>query len=292
MGDNFLGVQLPDNFGSDSANTGLAPESNEQSISKDNQSETTSPTQKELMDLDKLERFRFQGKEWTAKDLRSAYMRQQDYTKKTQELSETRKYAENFDADLQSVLENPQLLNEMRTVYPPSYVAIAEKILSRTTSQKPSQEANPVAGSETQIPKEFLDRFSKLENTLAGYEREKYQAEIAKNEAWLDKTYSNLSKKYPHAHEEVVTARAAFLRERGHEINDKVLENIFREVNKNFQERYVKATQKQQSEQLSTNLRAKDIGAGGGIPGSPPVKPKNFAEARNAALEHFTGKSR
>ncbi len=305
MGNPF-GVELPDNFGSSTAEsspvTESAPQGNESFQRNDNNTETTGKPVDGVLDLDKLDRFRFQGKEWTAKDLRSAYMMKQDYTRKTQEVSETRKYADNFDADLSSILENPQLLDEMRKVYPASYVAVAEKVLARAQAQGSSPSSNS-QGTTTQtnpefekFRKEFEDfkskEFSGLKNTISGYEREKHQAEIAKAEAWLDKTYANLGKKYPNAMEEVVTARAAYLREQGNNITEQVIERLFKDVDKMMSEKFNSRAQKRVSGQLDANLRGKDTGAGGGIPGSPAVKPANMKEAKEAALKYFEGRNR
>lgn len=302
MGNPF-GVELPDNFGSSNASTdtGSAPEvtNNEQSFSKEGlNTETTNKSVQDILDLDKLDRFRFQGKEWTAKDLRNAYMMRQDYTRKTQEISETRKYVDNFPADLKSVIENPDLIHDLRAVYPAEFVEIAEKALAMRQGNPGSSQTTSAQGAQNTPPElaNVLKDLSSLKSEMSAYKQEKYQAEIAKSEAWLDKTYASLTEKYPFTKRpgatEIVTARAAYAREQGYEINEKVLESFFRDVNKMFKDEQVSRTKAQISGQSNANLRGKDTGAGGGIPGSPAVRPKSMREAKEAALDYFTGRSR
>src|SRR5271166_2884879 len=72
----------------------------------------------ELIDLDKLERFLWKGKPTTRKEFESGWLRQQDYTRKTQALKEsqakaeieTRKFQDNLDADLEKLRQNPSLI--------------------------------------------------------------------------------------------------------------------------------------------------------------------------------------
>jgi hypothetical protein len=75
----------------------------------------------ELVDLDTMDKFKFGGREWTPKELEAAYMRQQDYSRKTQEIAQERKYYDNLPYDLDMVKNNPALVNQFKQVYPAKF---------------------------------------------------------------------------------------------------------------------------------------------------------------------------
>lgn len=310
-----LNVNLPDDVGqgnylnqgaSDTASETTNHQAPDATVSKaETSTETTRGTSlKELLDLDKLDRFRFEGKEWTPKEAREALMRREDYTRKTQEVAEARKYATNFPHDLKALKINPSLISQFEKIYPPEYVEEAKEILkllnARTEREEQPEHTAPVS-EQSAVPKEFEAYLKKalapLQEELGGYksaltsfqERE-YQAQVAEKAAWLDKTYNALSKKYPNADEELVTARAEYIRSQGNEITEQVLDRIFRDVDGKFSEKYKSTYQNKVKDQLEANAKGKDIGAGGGIPGSPAVRPKNMKEAKEAALAHFEGR--
>lgn len=282
-----FGVELPDNLGQQTSapdTTSEAPEGHApETVSKAGQPEATdSPTKSELLDLDKLERFRFQGKEWSAKDLRNAYLMREDYTRKTQALSKEReaiteaaKYRDNFDTDLQSVIANPKLLDQMRSVYPKEYVAVAEKILGRL--ERPQL-----------TPKETDPEFQQLKGELAEWRREREEQEVKNVETWLDTTYQKLSTKYPDANSELVTARAEAASKQGTQITEAVLDKLFKQSHAEtlgLKSKWEKATKDKATKQIKTGAEGRDIGPGGGIPGSAPRGFKTIKEATSAFLQ-------
>ena len=101
--------------------------------------------QSEITELEKLERFKFKGEEWTPKKAEQAFMRQQDYTKKAQELAEQRKeyeselkhreYRSNLKADINHVLKNPSLADEFKKIYPEEYHYALELALGKNQHQ-------------------------------------------------------------------------------------------------------------------------------------------------------------
>src|SRR4051812_16401412 len=60
-------------------------------------------------DLGKIDKFNWEGEEWSVKDLKNAVLRQKDYSQKTEAIAQDRKYYENLSFDLAKVRENPAL---------------------------------------------------------------------------------------------------------------------------------------------------------------------------------------
>jgi hypothetical protein len=78
-------------------------------------------TPQTVAELDKLEKFKFEGQEYTPQELKNAILRQSDYTRKTQEFSQERRFYDNLQADLRSVRSNPALAAEFRRTYPEKF---------------------------------------------------------------------------------------------------------------------------------------------------------------------------
>lgn len=273
-----FGVELPADIGS-APNSApemggdSAPESGTE-FSGTNKSDTTKAPQ-ELMDIDKLEKFRFNGREWSAKDLKDAYLMREDYTRKTQELSETRKYQDNFATDLSTLRENPKLFSEFARIYPSEYVKLARKLLG--SNQTPQ---TPGATNQTPQHDERLDRLTEIEDKLGNWEKAQHQAEVQKIQSWLDNQYTALSQKFPHANHEAVTARAEVLDRNGTEITQNVLEKLFKQNDAEVKAVMDKMYKAKVTKQLEANAKTKDMGPGGGVPSQAPKSPKTFKEAR------------
>lgn len=301
-----FGVQLPDNMESSIESTGNSSDSQSggagtvpapEIVTKDARpaeiTETGTPQpaptrqqlEQALTDLDKLERFRFGGREWSPKELKSATMLQSDYTRKTQELTETRKYVDNFSVDLQTVLKDPAAWGQFQKVYPKEFVAIAKEILdNRVREAAPQQNADP-----SERPDPYAKRFERIEGVLGNWEKAQHQAEVEKTEAWLDNQFDTLSKKFPRAQSEVVSARAEAAHKNGIEITDKVLEKLFRQNHEETQAAWEKHYKEKVDQQLKAGSKAKDVGPGGATPSAAPVVPKTMKEARRALDEHLEG---
>lgn len=298
-----FGVQLPDDLGKNTApvNEGGAPDgasptgaqqdlSPEGSPSGETSTKAPSPevTKQDILDLDKLERFRFDGKEWNRNDFKNSYLMQQDYTRKTQELAETRKYVDNFQVDLQTVISDPTRMKEFRAVYPKAYVQVVEKVLERLKPQATPPSAPQVSTPNDDLAKRFEERFSKLENSLSRidtWEEQQRQNEVKSIESWLDNQYQTLSKKYDLADQEVVTARAQVLSDNGQKIDEKVLEKLFEKHHNEVKERWEKTYKEKVTKQKEAGAKSKDMGTGGGTPSGQPRQVKTIKEATKIALE-------
>jgi hypothetical protein len=269
-----FGVELPEDLGS---KTEVSGETAEQ---KDLETKSSpEDTKDDVLDLDKLEKFRFDGREWSAKDLKNAYLMQSDYTRKTQEIAKERQYVENFSYDLDAVIKNPSLLDKMREVYPRKYVEHAERVLS---SVGKSNQSSSEPGTK-EDPK-LLSELSSIKSDISEWKEAQRQAELKSITSWLDNQYDSLSKKFPYANQDAVTMRAQYLNEQGTKITEKVLEKLFETNNsevKSLMDRMYKDTAKKQ---IEVNGKAKDVGAGGGVPGGAPRGFKTIKEATNAFL--------
>lgn len=243
--------------------------------------------EKEALDLDKLESFRFAGRNWTPKDLKNAYLMREDYTRKTQEIAEARKYADNFTVDLQAVIQDPGLIEKLRAVYPKAYVDVAEKVLARMQPSVPgTQQAAPTQNADPALQKWREQVESKL-SRLDQWEEAQKHAEIEKIESWLTNTYDTLSKKYPLADNEVITARAQVLSDNGHKIDEKVLDKLFKQNDEETKTRWEKVYKEKVNKQLEAGQRSKDTGSGGGVPGNAPRGFKTIKEATQTMLKDF-----
>lgn len=292
-----FGVTLPDDLGQKTVET-PEPKVETTQDPKVSTAEATSPETTEekleaLFDLDKVKRFRFEGRDWTPKEFREEYknrgLRQEDYTKKTQEVAESRKYATNFHHDLSKVVENPELLEEFKRIYPQEYHDVAEAILERLSTTQSKGQSNTTTESNP-----YDERFTKqdkyikqLESRLARWEGKLEQNERKEIGHWLDNQYATLAKKYPDAVQEIVSARAEMAAAKGVEITEEVLDKLFKQVDTEMRTHFESKYKEKVQKQLEVGAKSKDIGAGGGIPGQAPKGAKNLREARDQMLSDF-----
>lgn len=245
---------------------------------------SNTPTIQEIVELDKLDRFKWNGREWTPKDLKDAALRQEDYTKKTQEVSEARKYAENFAADLDLVRENPALLSELKKLYPPSYVKVAERVLkhlSTSEPEKPAAAATRVSAlDETRVQKLLEEKLNPLLEWKESQDKERHEAQVESRGREIDSWFDKYSKKYSNADLEVINARALSAVEQGVQISEQVIEKLFKAHHEEVEKRYTERYRKQIEEQQKANRSAQDAGPGGGVPGKAPVEVKTMKDAR------------
>jgi hypothetical protein len=273
----------------DQSDNAQAPsvEATSEEVKSNNQSELAPESnQPSLAELEKLERFKFDGQEWTPKDLKNSILRMNDYTRKTQELAETRKsieteqlYRDNFQVDFKKVLQNPELIEVFRTYYPAHWVKVAEQLLETTKSHpKASETPNQSTPQGSGLDSSVLKKIDYIEKTFQ-------QREVEALEKSLDMEFTKLTSKYPKANPELALARAQLLSDQRVDIlKEGKLEEIFKSLNdiestreKQWRENLIK-------EQKQANAKARDIGKGGGTPGKAPEK-MDFRQAREHMLK-------
>lgn len=253
-----------------------------------NQTQETPKEQPSIIDLDTMEKFKFGGREWTPKELKSAYMMQSDYSKKTAEIAQERKFSENLIHDLrtirQKMADNPAIIDEFKRIYPKKYHAYADEMLDLLRStQKPTQQMQQPQSPS--LPPEIQRKIDLLEEKMGTYERNTFEAEVAKHASELERTLSTLSQKYPFADEEQVLSRAQALRERGEELDQKAWDGLFKMVNEK-NENFLKQRQSEMIKKQNTaNQKAKDVASGGGTPAQAPRKFRTIKEASEAAIK-------
>ncbi len=291
MGEGFAGVDL-DTALSDAAPEGVSPPTDtpQADVKTTGEAESRGAPKDNVLDLDKLERFRFENRELTPKELKRALLRQEDYTKKTTELAKEREtveqskqefnwYSRNFQADLPRVLKNPALLKEMAKHYPAEFVQRAEEIVKSlggrdTNPNAPKVDDNPLAREIEELKEWKGDIVSQIQ-----------EANAAKADALLDTWYSACEKKYPEADVESVTNRAKLVAQNlegqrpPKQFTQEHLERIFKADHEAREERYAKKYRAKVEEQKGASSKAKDSGAGGGTPGHAPVKARTIKEA-------------
>lgn len=292
-----FGVELPENLGSESTEaapetSSSAPESTapEKSLSE---APSTQTPKKDFLDLDKLERFRFSGREWSPDELKKSILRNSDYTKKMQELSRQRedferrntevstnqRFAENFHFDLQKVIAQPALLSELAKVYPPQYVQAAKNVLAKlgVNEQADPQKAQSV---DPRVQAELAE----MRNWMQGQQAREREQEIARIGADLDTKFQKLGTKYPEADPEVVNTRAqAVVASQKAPITDAQLEKLFKQHHDQVEQRLVERQRARVEAQRKANQKGKDMGPGGGVPGQAPKK-LTIKEATQQAL--------
>lgn len=224
------------------------------------------------LDIDSVERFRFNGREWTPKELKNAYMMHEDYTRKTQAISEERKYNEALRYDLEQVEKDPTLAEKFKQIYPEKYHAYLNYVLKNQAQQQvqPQQQSG--------MDPKFVERFERLEKSL----REK---EVAAIDAELEVKFKQLSEKYPFADEEVAITRAQNLINSGETLDDKAWDAIWKSVHDRVQKLSTGAMSKQVNQQKQLNVKGKDTGAGGGTAGQAPRRPKSLKEATDGFIQ-------
>lgn len=245
-----------------------------------------------IAELDKMEKFKLDGQEWTLKDLKAAIMRQKDYTQKTQALAEERKsfgeskkFYENLNIDLRSLEKNPSLLQEFLKVYPQDFHKYAEEILKNNQGSQtnPQQQVS----TQPQVDVQLYSRLQSLEKIL-------HEQEVSKAETSIRQTMDDLHKQYPETNnklaKETILARAhEYYNGQNQELTKDTWDQIFKEVAEEVKE-FAKAQYGSMvKKQTEANSKARDVGAGGGVVGQAPKKFKNFDEITKFAEAQAQG---
>jgi hypothetical protein len=266
-----------------------SPESSTQDVqevkveSTDNtrdQSEPQTNVEAQIADLEKIGTFKYQGKTWNVGELEKAILRQQDYTKKTQSVSEERKaieedrkYYDNLYYDLEKVKANPKLANEFINLYPEKFHSYLENVLSYSNTQVQQQYETPTP-TYAQPDIKLLSRLDRLEKTYQTQEVEKATQSI-------QTTMDSMAKKYPDALPEVCLARAYEAHNAKVKMTPEVWEDIYKTSDKQMKswakERYGDMVKKQ----TTANEKARDVKSGGDTLGRAPKTFNKFDDITN-----------
>jgi len=252
--------------------------------------ETPSPAEsakkaEEPIEIENPDRYRYRGR--PLKDWETGYMRHGDYTQKTAQMAQERKYYDNLAVDLDRVRANPHLAEQFRTIYPDKFHGYLRYVLENS-SQSPNY---PNPGQSQQNAYARLD--PSMEMRINQLEQNFREKEVAAISAELDNKFRTLSQKYPFADEEAVVARAQALlnklkeadpMNRNLRISDKQWDALWKGVHDRNHQIADKNYKKQVQAQVQANRKSSDAGRGGGNPGQAPRQFKSIKEATAAAL--------
>ena len=231
-----------------------------------------------ILELDSLASFKYKGRDLSPKDLDNwerGNMMQSDYTKKTQAISEERKYYDNLHVDLASVRDNPALANEFRKTYPEKFHNYLDFLGNRNTQNPETQPE----GIKPSLDPEIMSRLQKVDQ-MENYIREQ---EVKAVDAKLDVIFQKMAVKYPMADEERVLAMAQGLHNQGTKLDDAMWDKIWSAVQQKTEGMFKTYQKNLVSKQQEASGKAKDTAPGGGTVGQAP-KRMSFREATEQAV--------
>lgn len=264
---------------------------NEQKESIDSAPETNTAaetnTPPKPWDLDSFSGpIKYQGKEWSKEDLQKQFLMQSDYTRKTQALArereEIQKYESNLRYDLESVKQNPALVEQFKKIYPEKYHSLVDLVVSNQAKQE-QQSNNP------NIDPAFLDRFNKSEAMLQQVLGEQREAKVNAHLAEIDVQMSTLAKKYPLADQETILTRAMSYNEKGQALTPELWDQIGKQVQTQYEKLFESHYKQKVEQQKQASAKAKDVSSGGGTPSVAP-KRETMKEATERAIRELSGR--
>jgi hypothetical protein len=234
-------------------------------------------TPQQLVDIDKLEKFLMAGKEWTRKDLMQSILMQSDYTRKTQEISQERKFYDNLSADLEALKRDPALVDQFKKIYPEKFHAYLKTIGINDSLQRENAQRNG-------LDPEAQARLDRIEG------RFREQDEKVLNQH-LDSLSKKFGEKYSFADENEVLAKAEVLLarkeqagEKDPQISDAEWEKLWEGAHKRIEAKATQRFNAQYEKQKRANMEGRDIAAGGGTPGPTPNGIKTVKDAEEAMI--------
>lgn len=239
-----------------------------------------------IAELDKMEKFRFEGQEYTPKALKEAILRMKDYTQKTQEHSRTvesfkqeQKFYDNLWADLELVRKDPNLATEFIKLYPEKFHSALKQVLNESTGQGASTQG----AKAPQIDVELHGRLNKLEKF--------YQdQEIAKNTTEINSLIDKYSKQFPKAIPKLAIADVFEAYNSGVKPTAETWEQAFKASEDYMKERLKAEYGELQKKQTVANAKARDVDSGGGTPGRAPKKFGSLKEVTDYAADSLSNR--
>lgn len=252
----------------------------------------------EPIDLDKVDTFIFQGQKYTPEELNKAILRQSDYSRKTQEVAQEKKFITNLSADLEYIRENPDQVENFKKVYPEHYHKYLDFVLAKDNSARPEDGVDDDYDLPPQIQERLkkLDKLEEIEAKLQRQEQKEYESQVAMAEKQIDNIFSKFQDKYPYAVEDVVLNRVQSLLDEnrdnpGFQLTENTWERVFKAVNNHYQKHFESRYRNQAEAQLKDSERASDSAPGGMAPGRAPRR-MSFEDATEAAIQDLSGRSR
>lgn len=237
-----------------------------------------------LTDIDSLDKFTFQGQEYTPDQLHD-YLNGYNELKETHsKVTEESKYLENLRADLDHVRQRPELVEKFKQTYPQKYHSYLDLVLKKDAQAQANGQEKP------SLPEDVMKKLSEIDEIkgkLTSYEQREREAEAARINSELDQTFNKLSEKYPFGVEADVLAKAEAMIQRGHKFTNSTWERLWRESNNTFQKRWESHHDAIVKAQAEKGKKAGDIGPGGQAPGQEKNEPRTLQEATKSLLSSF-----
>lgn len=220
------------------------------------------------IDLDTADKVRWEGKEYSPADFKKMMMFQQDYTRKTQSVSESQKYYQNLEYDLEAVKNDPKLAAEFQKLYPKEFHKFLKVVMPKEWGGEGQKQGD--------LPPEIQEKLDRFDSYIKNQE-------VSAEEAKIESITSKLAQKYPDAIEDVVLARAQALVEQGHALNPEIWDKLYKTSHDFMVKKMTEKQTKQFDTQKNLNQQGRGIGPGGGTPGQAPVK-RTMAQATEDAI--------
>ncbi len=237
-----------------------------------------------MTELDGLSEFTFQGEKYTPDQLHKMFTEHKTFGEQAKNYSQYKKFDDNLETDLDSILQDPRLAERFKQVYPQKYHGIVDRLL-----RDQRQATNPPT-AQPALPKEFMNEFGQVKERLKFFEERAHQAEVTAASAKLDSILPPIFKKYSMAIEDQVYSRAENLLSQGQKLTDATWERLARESHDAAQKRADLFYGDKLKTQLDKGRSGRDVGPGGSTPGQAPNKPKSFAEATEEMMRHVGAK--
>jgi len=250
----------------------------------------------QIVDLDKLDKFIWKGKQLTKKEFEDGWLRRADYSKKTealkQEQAREQQFWDNLKFDLRKIQENPNLIWKFKEIYPSKFHTYADVFLESFQNQgSPAREATKQASIDPELSKyleESQRTTSEMKNLLNSYREKETEAIMGQLDAY-EKKYSQ---SYPLAEESQVLMNAETLLQKMQEqarsegrdpnkvsLNEATFERLWKQDHEMRKSRFDAHYQKQVKDQMAANKRGADVPTGGAA-GRPAVKSGGIKDAR------------
>lgn len=239
-----------------------------------------------IIDLDKTEKFRLHGEEWTRDKLASAMLRQADYTRKTQEIKQEHKYYDNLSYDIANVLKNPALVEQFKQTYPEKFHRYLDAYSDYLQTKQ--SEGNPQAKQANAVDPQLMSRINQIESRFR-------DQEVKAADAMLDGVFKKYSTQYQYADESSVISKALALMEQKkksggpEDLTNQEWDYVFKTEHDRVKALAEKTYKETMDKQLRANRKAKDSAAGGNAPGGAPVR-MTIKEATEAAIRDLSGR--
>lgn len=244
--------------------------------------EETPTESQDLVDLSRYSRVKLGDKEWSRDELEKGVMFQSDYTKKTQEIAQERRYVDNLQADLASVAKNPAMVSEFKKIYPAKFHQFLDYVMPKTNGTAQGQ--TPQSSIQNADP-----RIEQVLSRVENWEKTMQEERVSTAKVEVDSIFNKFSQKYPLAapkgDESRVIAQAQSLLEKGETMTEAKWEKIFKDSQMHYETAYKEYYKDINNKQKAAHVRGKDIAAGGGVPGGAPNLPKNIKDATKLAMQ-------